>query len=228
VPVASSSHLFSGSPGIKWDYDRREIVADGIVHGLGIVLAPVAVALLIWLAAEKVGPWEFAAVALYGGALATVLIVSALYNLWPVSPVKWALRRFDHSAIYLLIAGTYTPVLSQMSGGLELPLLFTGVWVTSLGGVALKLWFPGRFESLSIALYLISGWSGAIVYEAVSRLPDSTVQLLLIGGVLYTVGTAFHMWRSLRFQNAIWHAFVLAAASCHYLAVLDCIVLAKT
>ena len=123
-----------GSPAINWDYERREIVADGIVHALGIALAPVAIAVMLWLAAGKAGPWEFGAVALYGGALLTVLIVSALYNLWPVSPFKWALRRFDHSAIYLLIAGTYTPVLFNVSGGVEVPLLLTGVWATSLAG----------------------------------------------------------------------------------------------
>ena len=115
---------------------------------------------------------------------------------------------------------------SGNSGGLEVAL--TGVWATCLAGAALKLWLPGGFERLSIALYLVSGWSGALVYEAVSRLPDPTVQLVIIGGVLYTVGTGFHIWRSLRFQNAIWHAFVLAAAGCHYLAVLECVVVTKT
>jgi hemolysin III len=224
---SEGSHL-SGPPSIKWDYDRSEIVAHGIVHGLGIVLAPVAVAVLIWLAAEKAGPWEFGAVVLYGGALVAVLSVSALYNLWPISDTKWTLRRYDHAAIYLLIAGTYTPFVSQMSGGLEVPLLFTGVWATSLAGAALKLLFPGEFERLSIALYLISGWSGALVYEKVSGLPVSTVQPLIIGGILYTVGVGFHLWRSLRFQNAIWHAFVLAASACHYLAVLNCIMLTNT
>ena len=100
--------------------------------------------------------------------------------------------------------------------------------MTSFTGAALKLWFPGRFERLSLSLYLLSGWSGAVVYEAVTGLPASTVQLLVIGGVLYTVGTAFHLWRSLRFHNAIWHVFVLAAAGCHYGAVLDCMVLARS
>jgi len=218
----------SGSPTIKWDYDRREILADGMVHALGVTFGPAAIAVLIALAAEKVGPWELGSVVLYGAALLTVLFVSALYNLWPVSPVKWALRRYDHAAIYLLIAGTYTPLLTQTRGGWDVYLLFTGVWLTSLVGAALKLWFPGRFERLSLSLYLVSGWSGALVYEAVTGLPTSPVQLLVFGGVLYTVGTAFHLWRSLRFQNAIWHVFVLAAAGCHYGAVLDCIVLAKS
>jgi hemolysin III len=217
----------SGSPNVKWDYDRREILADGIVHALGVTVGPPAIAVLVTLAAKKVGPWELGSVVLYSAALLTVLIVSALYNLWPVSPAKWALRRYDHAAIYLLIAGTYTPFLSQTRGGWDVYLLFTGVWVTALAGAALKLWFPGRFERLSLFLYLLTGGSGAVVYEAVTALPASTVQLLVVGGVLYTVGTAFHLWRSLRFQNAVWHLFVLAAAGCHYGAVLDCMVLAK-
>jgi hemolysin III len=218
----------SDPPGrVAWRYDRAEIMVDGIVHGLGVVSGLAGVVVLVALAAGKLDAWELTSVLTYGGALLAMLIASALYNLWPVSPVKWVLRRFDHSAIYLLIAGTYTPFISQMRIGLESIALLIGVWLTALAGAALKLRFPGRFDRLSVVLYLVIGWSGVIAYEALTELPASTVRLLLLGGILYTFGVVFHAWRSLRFQNAIWHAFVLAAAACHYGALLDCMVLTQ-
>ena len=213
---------------MRWHYDKGEVLADGIIHGLGILFGFVAIIALCVIAAWTVGPWEFTAVLIYGVALLTVLTVSALYNMWPASPVKWILRRFDHSAIYLLIAGTYTPFLTQMKVSIESILLAAGVWTISALGIALKLFLPGRYDRLSIVLYLLVSWSGVLAFEAVfGALPRSTLWLLGAGGVLYTAGVIFHVWESLRFQNAIWHAFVLAAAACHYGAVLDCLVLTR-
>lgn len=213
---------------IKWDYDKHEILADGIVHALGIVSGLVAVIILVALAAQTVGPWEVTSVAIYGSGLLAVLVISAVYNLWPVSPVKWVLRRFDHSAIYLLIAGTYTPFIMQMRSEITAIVLLAGVWAGSVVGVILKLCLPGRFDRLAILLYLLLGWSGVMAYEVVlGALPGSTLGLLAAGGLLYTVGVIFHVWQGLRFQNAIWHAFVLVAAACHYGAVLDYVVLAR-
>jgi hemolysin III len=213
---------------IKWDYDRHEILADGIVHALGVVGGLVAVIVLLTLAAPAVGVWELTSVAIYGTGLLAVLVVSAMYNLWPVTPVKWVLRRVDHSTIYLLIAGTYTPFITQMRNEVTAVILLVGVWTGSVAGMALKLYLPGRFDRLAILLYLLLGWSGVMAYEAVlGALPGSTLTLLAVGGLFYTVGVVFHVWEGLRFQNAIWHAFVLVAAACHYVAVLDCLVLAR-
>ena len=211
----------------EWHYSRSEILADGAVHFLGVLFGLVAVTTLVVLARGMAGPWQLTAILIYGGGLLAVLVISAAYNLWPVSRLKWILRRFDHSAIYLLIAGTYTPFLAQLKSAATLGLLL-GVWIASLAGIALKLRFPGRFDRVSIGLYLFTGWSGVIAYDAMAALPQSTVRLLALGGILYTVGVVFHLWRSLRFQNAIWHAFVLAAAGCHYGAVLDCMILTQT
>ena len=213
---------------MKWAYDKNELIADGIVHAVGVMLGIVSIIALVILAAPVVGAWEFTSILVYGAGLLTVLTVSALYNLWPVSPVKWSLRRFDHSAIYLLIAGTYTPFITQMKANVESSLLLVGVWLTSVIGIALKLKFPGRFDRLSILLYLLLSWSGVMAYESVfGALPASTLWLLAIGGILYTIGVLFHLWEGLRFQNAIWHTFVLVAAACHYTAILDCLVLAR-
>jgi hemolysin III len=214
---------------LRWDYDKDELIADGIVHAVGVVAGTVSITALLIIAAPAVGVWEFTSILVYGLGLMTVLTVSALYNLWPASPVKWMLRRFDHSAIYLLIAGTYTPFITQVKASAESLALLAGVWLVSVVGILLKLCFPGQFDRLSVALYLLLSWSGVMAYESVfGELAASTVWLLAIGGIIYTAGVAFHLWESLRFQNAIWHGFVLVAAACHYGAVLDCLVLTRS
>jgi hemolysin III len=155
--------------------------------------------------------------------LLAMLGFSAAYNMWPISSVKWVLRRFDHSAIYLMIAGTYTPFIGQLKDGVASAGLLLGVWLTAIVGVALKLLMPGRFDRMAIALYLMLGWSCVVTYGPISAvLPSASLWLLVAGGLLYSTGVIFHAWRNLRFHNAIWHGFVLAAASCHYWAVLAC------
>ena len=149
-----------------------------------------------------------------------MLGLSATYNLWPVSPRKWLLRRFDHSAIYLLIAATYTPFISQLGDQAFATNFLIGVWGVAIAGALLKLNFPGRFDKLSIVLYLAMGWSGILAYEKVANvLPSSILLLIAMGGGLYTLGVLFHSWERLRFQNAIWHGFVVLGAACHYTAV---------
>jgi hemolysin III len=101
--------------------------------------------------------------------------------------------------------------------------LLVAVWLVAIGGVLLKLLWPGRLDRLSVALYLLLGWAGAAAYPVMATLPSSTLLLIAAGGVLYSAGVGFHLWESLRFQNATWHAFVLVAAGCHYTAVLDCL-----
>ena len=207
---------------ISWHYERAEIIADGVVHAIGVCLGLIGAVMIIALAV-KMDPIDVAPILVYVIGLVTMLALSAAYNMWPVSPAKWVLRRFDHSAIYLLIAGTYTPFLAQMKNVMASAGLGIGLWVSALIGMALKLAFPGRFDRLAIVLCLLLGWSGVTAYDSlVSVLPNSSLWLLAIGGVLYSLGTVFHVWRGLRFHNAIWHGFVLLAASCHYLAVLAC------
>jgi hemolysin III len=153
---------------------------------------------------------------------------SAAYNLWPISRTKWVLRRFDHSAIYVMIAGTYTPFIVQMKIGVVSMGLLIGVWLVAIVGITLKLLLPGRLDRLAILLYLLLGWSGVVFYEPIAAaLPSLSLWLLAVGGILYSTGVIFHVWQNLRFQNAIWHGFVLVAACCHYSAVLDCVVSAR-
>jgi hemolysin III len=216
------NHLDGRPAGLVWNYDRLEIIADGVVHAIGLTLGLGGAITILIEANNSVRGDAFVPVFVYLAGLLAMLALSATYNMWPVCGAKWLLRRFDHSAIYLLIAGTYTPFLAQMKAALSSAGLTIGIWLVAALGIALKLLLPGRFERLSIILYLLLGWSGVIAYNAaVSVLPSSSLWLIAAGGALYSIGLIFHFWQRLRFQNAIWHAFVLLAASCHYIAVVN-------
>ena len=203
------------------DYDRAEVTLDAVVHGVGLVLGIVGTAVLIAFTLRSPAVGDLPVAIVYTTGLLAMLGFSAAYNLWPVSRIKWLLRRFDHSAIYLLIASTYTPFIAQMKNGLLATTLLAGVWTVAAVGIVLKLALPGRFDRFSIVLYLALSWSGVAMYEVIAALPASTLWLLGAGGLLYSFGVVFHLWESLRFQNAIWHAFVVLAAACHYTAVID-------
>ena len=206
-------------------YDVGEIIADGIVHGVGVVAALVAVTALIFYATVWGTSGALAASWIYGIGLIASLGISFAYNIWPHSQVKWVLRRFDHSAIFILIAATYTPFLMAALPDTMVFANLVGIWCVAAFGILLKCAWPGRFDKLSIVLYLAMGWSGIVLY---SRLYDvlslATLLLILIGGIIYTAGVVFHLWERLRFQNAIWHGFVVTAAGVHYAAVLTCVV----
>jgi hemolysin III len=215
--------VYRSSPTLpSWNYDKAELVADGVLHVVGCVLALVGAVALFVISSSASSTWEQASLILYGVALLLMLGISGLYNMWPVSDLKWLLRRFDHSAIYVLIAATYTVLLAQVSTTVSVLLLVASVWVLAIIGILLKITFPGRFDRLSVLLYLLMGWCGVVVYEPVIRdLPAPTLYLLATGGILYTAGVLFHLWDGLRFQNAIWHAFVLAGIASHYFAVVE-------
>ncbi|MBP1850148.1 PAQR family membrane homeostasis protein TrhA [Rhizobium halophytocola] len=202
-------------------YDLTELVADGIVHGVGVVFALIGATVLIFYATVWSSHGELAAAWIYGLGLVLALAASFTYNMWPRSRVKWVLRRIDHSAIFVLIAATYTPFLQR---GAEDPFVFfllIAIWASALLGIIIKCVFPGRYDRLAILVYLAMGWSGLLAVGPISSyLPASTMVLIVIGGVLYSAGVIFHVWEKLRFQNAIWHGFVVAAAAVHYSAVL--------
>jgi hemolysin III len=215
----------NGVTKIIWNYDRTEIIADGIIHAIGIALGIAGAAILLAIVLHAAHRPEIAPVTIYILGLLSMLGLSAAYNLWPISPRKWLLRRFDHASIYLLIAATYTPLIWHRQGGLPTAILII-VWVTAVGGIVLKLGWPGRFDGLSIAFYLVLGWSGVLAYgPIVGALHPLTFRLIAIGGAIYSIGVPFHLWERLRFHTAIWHGFVLVAAVFHYTAVLSCVTL---
>jgi hemolysin III len=214
--------------GVSWPYDRTETLADGVIHIVGLALALIAAIGLVIFAYGSSRGFEVASVVIYACCLLTMLGFSAAYNMWPISPRKWWLRRLDHSAIFLFIAATYTPLIARMSLGERGFVFLIAIWFLAALGVLLKYFLPGRFDRLSIALCLCLGGSGVFAYESVvAVLPRATLWLIAIGGGLYSIGVVFHLWERLRFQNAIWHGLVLAAAGCHYAAIIGCIAVAN-
>jgi len=209
-------------PGVTWDYDRVELIVDGIIHAIGVtlgVVGAIVIGIVVTNSSHTVD--DMAHIVIYVIGFLFMLGFSAAYNTWPISRVKWVLRRFDHSAIYVMIAGTYTAFIGQIKADIVSNGLLIGVWLVAVVGVAIKLLLPGRFDRLAVVLYLALGWIGVVDYRSVAAaLPSLSIWLLAAGGVLYSTGIVFHGWESLRFQNAIWHGFVLVAACCHYSAIL--------
>ncbi len=202
----------------------REVLADGVVHALGLALGVVGAVALVGLAVFYGNPVLVVPLFIYAAGLVAMLGCSAAYNLLRSSRRRDWLRRFDHAAIFAMIAGTYTPfTILGLEGGWSSGLTVL-IWSVAAIGIALKLWQPRRIETISIALYLGLGWIGLVALQPFrAALDTSTLALLAAGGLLYSVGVVFHLWHRLPYHNAIWHGFVLAAASIHYLAVLTVI-----
>jgi hemolysin III len=218
----ASTSVHAAADAIGWNYDRAELIADGVIHAIGIVFGIIAATVLVVLTAVYATAIDIVGVSIYVAGLLSMLVLSATYNLWPVSRAKWLLRRFDHSAIYLLIAATYTPFILELKDSVFALALLVCVWCVAIFGIVLKLCYPGRFDRVAVGIYLAMGWSGLMLYDAVVKaLPTMALWFVVAGGALYTFGVIFHSWRRLRFQNAIWHGFVLAGAACHYTAVLN-------
>ncbi|MGR3464889.1 PAQR family membrane homeostasis protein TrhA [Limimaricola sp.] len=202
-------------------YARSERIADGVIHALGVCFALTGSVLLIVfsaLAAEMTAD-RIAAVAVYGGALIATFSASAFYHMTPWTGLRPVLRRIDHAAIYLKIAGTYTPLVVLIGSAFAYGVLAV-VWAVALGGAVAKLFFwksPGR---LGPTLYLLLGWlSVALVWSIAMTLPAASTTLVVIGGLLYSGGVVFFLWEKLKFSNAIWHGFVLAASACFFAAI---------
>lgn len=204
---------------VAWPYSPAEIWADGAVHAVGVGAALAAtLAFLFVFGPGLPSVAAFAAVGIYCVTLVASFGISAAYNLWPQSRTKWMLRRLDHSAIYFLIAGTYTPFMVRLDMGGVLAL----VWLVAALGASIKLLLPGRFDRLSILLYLAMGWGGVALYAEIGvGLTSGVALLILVGGLLYSGGVVFHVLDRLRFHNAVWHLFVLAGAAVHFGAVVS-------
>jgi hemolysin III len=203
-------------------YSAHERLADGCIHVISVTASLIALAALLILGVRAQATLWIVGLAIYGLALVATFSCSAGYHLSVRPKLKAVFRRLDHAAIFLMIAGTYTPfVLIKMNNAWGLGLLAV-VWGMAAIGIAMKLFAPRYLEGVSTALYLVQGWAVIVAWHPlVSAVPERVALLLMIGGVLYTVGVVFHLWQRLPYQNAIWHGFVLTAASVHYVAVLD-------
>lgn len=196
-----------------------ERLADGAMHAIGVIGALCgAVVLIIW-ASGLGNPGQIIAVSVYGATLIATFVASALYHMTPWHGVRPLLRRFDHAAIYLKIAGTYTPLVVLIGTGFAYAVLAI-VWALAVVGMVIKLFFwrtPGRFGP---ALYLVMGWlSLALIWSLWPLVPGAAMGLIVLGGLLYTGGVPFYASETLRFSTAIWHGFVVAASGCFFAAI---------
>jgi hemolysin III len=204
---------------------RREVLADGIVHLIGVVAGTIGATVLIAIAALHHTYVEVIAVSIYAAGMILMFSCSALYNLARKNRYREFFRRLDHSGIFLMIAGTYTAFTTLMLKGDWAFYLIVVVWSVALFGIVIKLLWPKRLEGVTTGLYIALGWVGIIALEPIlASLGIAALILLGAGGALYCIGVIFHLWERLPYQNAIWHGFVVVAAGMHYGAVLIALV----
>jgi len=204
----------------------RDQMADRIVHVVGVGLGIAAAITLVLVTAIDGRPGDLVPILIYSSGLMAMLVCSAAYNVFNTSVRRDWLRRFDHAAIFTMIAGTYTPFTTRLAGDWASGLT-AAIWAIAAAGIVLKLLNPRRIETISIVLYLALGWIGLVAVGPFRAALDAlTLSLLALGGIIYTAGVVFHLWRRLPYQNAIWHGFVLVAASVHYVAVVGLVVAA--
>ena len=202
-------------------YPLVEEVASAITHGLGAVLSVGAGAVLITLAAVFGDVWTVVGASVFAGSLVLLYSASTLYHAIPHTTAKARLQTVDHCAIYVLIAGTYTPFLLSLRGTWGWT-LFAVIWTLAAGGIVFKLFFTGRFTLASTLVYVAMGWLIVVAAGPLrAALPGPTIAWIVAGGLAYTAGIAFYLNRRLRFAHAIWHLFVLAGSVCHFAAVLS-------
>lgn len=196
-------------------------IANSITHGIGILFGIAALPVLSALAVTKNHTVAVVGAAVFGFSFLLVFTFSTLYHAFQNPRVKKVLNIFDHISIYFLIAGTYTPFLLNYMMNTTGITLLSVLWGLTILGIVFKLFFTGKFNYLSTAIYIGMGWillfGGRSFFAAI---PWPVLTMIIIGGVLYTVGTLFYLWEKLYYHHVIWHLFVLAAAICHYVAVL--------
>lgn len=204
------------------DHTIREERAHALTHGAGALLGALGLAWLVVLAAGHGDPWRVVSVSVYGASLVALFTASAAYHSARHPDTRRLLRIVDHASIYLLIAGSYTPFTLVTLRGPWGWSLFGVVWGAAALGVAAKTVFTGRYEALSIALYVLMGWSGVVAaLPLIERLPEGGLPWLVAGGLAYTGGVVFYAWERLPYNHLWWHLAVLAGAACHFFAVLS-------
>ena len=210
-------------------YRAGEFAADRFVHLIGALAGALGSAALLGIAAGVADRRIFAATLVYCVCLLAMLAGSAAYNLAADGSRRRFLRRLDHAAIFLMIAGTYTPFTTCRLHGVWAIGMTGAVWTGAVGGAVVELICPRRVERVSLVAYLALGWMILVgVRPMLGAVDVATLVLIAIGGVLYSIGAGFHLWRDLPFHDAIWHSLVLSAAGCHYAAILHGVVLTRS
>lgn len=201
------------------DYTRAERIADGIIHVVGITASVIAVIAVLIAAIPTLNVFSTTALAIYGVTVVTLFSVSAAYHMISHASLKPVLRKFDQAAIFFKIAGTYTPLVILIGSAFSYGVL-AFVWAAAIFGAIGKFAFGHRLEGISVAIFLVLGWASVtLAWPIFATMPTVVSILILAGGLLYSIGVIFHVWNGLKYQNAIWHGFVLSASCCHFVAV---------
>jgi hemolysin III len=201
-------------------YPPKEELANRLTHGFGAALSVAGLILLVVYAARLGTAWHIVSTAIFGSTLVLLYTSSTLYHSFRGERTRQLLQKFDHAAIFLLIAGTYTPFTLVTLRGPWGWSLFGIVWGLALVGVSLKFWFAGRFRLASTIIYLGMGWLVMVAIKPLlAALPAGGMRLLVAGGLCYTGGAVFYLWKQLPYQHAIWHLFVLGGSTCHWAAI---------
>ena len=202
-------------------YTFGEELAHGLTHGIGALLSIAGLTILVAKAAVWGQAQDITAAAIFGSALVLMYTASTLFHSIPLPATKRVLRIIDHSLIYVLIAGTYTPFTLVALHGVWGWSLFGFTWGLAVVGVGFKIFTTGRFEALSLVIYLLMGWCGVVAAKPIIHAMDAGgLWLLLAGGLSYSFGVIFYAWQRLPYHHAIWHGFVLAGSVFHYFSVL--------
>ncbi|GGW81346.1 PAQR family membrane homeostasis protein TrhA [Alteromonas halophila] len=198
-------------------YSVVEEWLNSVSHGIGLIAAIVG---LVFMLLRADDPVAISAAAIYGATLIMMFLSSTLYHGISNQRAKGILKLFDHSAIYLLIAGTYTPLLLVAVGGWLGITMTAIIWSLALGGVAFKLVAQHRFPKVSVMTYLLMGWIAlGIIYPLYLAMPGGGLWLLVAGGLCFSVGVFFYVAKKVKYTHAIWHLFVLGGCSCHYFSI---------
>jgi len=202
-------------------YSRREEFVNALTHGLGAVFSLVALILLVVFASLKGTAWHIVSYSVYGVTMLLLYTSSTLVHAFPEGKMKDLFEIFDHSSIYLFIAGTYTPILLTL---LRSPLgwtLFGIVWSLAVGGVVFKAFFTKKFLYWSTSGYIAMGWMIIFMWKPLVRAASpETLFWLVVGGICYTLGSVFYVWRGFPHHHAVWHLFVLAGSAAHFAAIM--------
>lgn len=202
-------------------YTKREEIANAITHGFGSLLSVAGLVLLIVYASLLGNAWHVVSFTVFGASMVLLYTASTLVHSFPEGRVKDILETLDHSAIYVFIAGTYTPLMLTILRGPLGWTIFGIVWGLAVGGVVFKAFFTKKFLILSTLFYVAMGWLIVFAWQPLqAALSTGGIRLLVAGGICYTVGAVFYVWRGFRYHHAVWHLFVIAGSACHYFAVL--------
>lgn len=203
------------------NYSVGEEIANSITHGIGALLSIGGLAVMVVFASLRGDAWHIASCSIFGTTLILLYVASTLYHSIPLPNIKGILRTIDHSAIYLLIAGTYTPFMLVNLRGPWGWSLFGIIWGIAVTGIILKTTSLGRRPGFSLGLYLLMGWIIVIAIKPMLAVLDQGgFELLLLGGLTYTGGVVFYAWKKLPYNHAIWHLFVMAGSCFHFFAIL--------